>query len=95
MLFRSAKASKAEKTVPPPAPAPVKAKLNYKDQRELEGLPAKIEALEKEQANINALLADGKIFQTDPKRGNEISKRSADLDVLIHDAMARWEVLGG
>ena len=91
----TANAPKAEKTVPPSAPAPVKAKLNYKDQRELDGLPAKIELLEKEQAAINALLVDGKIFQSDPKRANEISKRSADLDVLIHDAMARWEVLGG
>ena len=87
------KAAKPAST--PTAATPAKAKLNYKDQRELDGLPAKIEALEKEQAEINALLADGKIFQSDPKRANEISKRSGELDVLIHDAMARWEVLGG
>ena len=81
-----------------PSSAPVAAKataakLSYKDQRELDGLPAKIEALEKEQADINALLADGKIFQSDTKRANEISKRSGELDVLIHDAMARWDAL--
>ena len=91
-----ATAPKAAKPAPVATVAPAaKAKLNYKDQRELEGLPAKIETLEKEQAEINALLADGKIFQSDPKRANEISKRSGELDILIHDAMARWEVLGG
>jgi len=81
---------------PPAAAAAIvkpAAKLSYKDQRELDGLPAKIEALEKEQADINALLANGRIFQSDPKRANEVSKRSGELDVLIHDAMARWDAL--
>ncbi len=81
----------------PPAAAAVAAKpavkLSYKDQRELDSLPAKIEALEKEQADINALLADGKIFQSDPKRASEISKRSSELDAVIHDAIMRWEHL--
>jgi ATP-binding cassette subfamily F protein uup len=77
----------------PTAVARPAAKLSYKDQRELDGLPAKIEALEKEQAEINTLLADGRIFQSDPKRATEISKRLAELDVLIHDAIARWEML--
>jgi|GEM_PF-5959398 len=71
-----------------------KAKLNCKDQRELDGFPAKIETVEIEQAEINTLLADGKIFQSARRRANEISKRSGELVVLIHDAMARWEVLG-
>ncbi len=81
----------------PPAAAAVvakpAAKLSYKDQRELDGLPAKIEALEKEQNEINRLLIDGKIFQSDPKRANEVSKRLGELNTLIHDAMARWELL--
>ena len=81
-------------------PAPVvaavsKAKLNYKDQRELDGLPAKIEALEKEQAEINTLLGEGSIFQTDPKRATTLAKRASELDELVLNAMARWEVLGG
>ena len=81
-----------------PAPTPMvapaaKGKLNYKDQRELDGLPARIEALEKEQMEINALLSDGAIFQSDPKRASDISKRSGELDALIHDAMVRWEAL--
>ncbi len=77
----------------PIAPAAPKTKLSFKDQRELDGLPAKIEALEKEQATINAELADGVIFQKDPKRATEISKRSSEIDALVMEAMERWEDL--
>jgi ATP-binding cassette subfamily F protein uup len=77
----------------PIAPAAPKTKLSFKDQRELDGLPAKIEALEKEQAAINAELADGVIFQKDPKRATEISKRSSEIDALVMEAMERWEDL--
>jgi len=76
-----------------PAPAAAKTKLSFKEQRELDGLPTKIEALEKEQAEINAQLADGAIFQKDPKRATELSKRTGEIDVLVMEAMERWEVL--
>ena len=89
-----ATAPKAAKPAPVVAPV-TKPKLNYKDQRELDGLPAKIEALEKEQADINALLGEGSIFQTDPKRAATLSKRASELDELLTALMARWEVLGG
>ena len=88
------KAPKAEK-VATAAATLAKAKLNYKDQRELDGLPAKIEALEKEQTEINALLGEGSIFQTDPKKATTLAKRVSELDDLVTAAMARWEVLGG
>ena len=81
---------------PPAAPVAAKAttvKLSYKDQRELDGLPAKIEALEKEQADINTKLADGAIFQSDPKAAATLSKRTGDIDGLIVEAMDRWEQL--
>ena len=81
---------------PPAAPVAAKAttaKLSYKDQRELDGLPAKIEALEKEQADINTRLADGAIFQSDPKAAATLSKRTGDIDGLIVEAMDRWEQL--
>ena len=76
-----------------PAPAAPKTKLSFKEQRELDGLPSKIEALEKEQAEINAQLADGAIFQKDPKRATELSKRTGEIDALVMAAMERWEVL--
>ncbi len=70
-----------------------KQKLSYKEQRELDQLPAQIEALEKEQTELNSLIADGAIFRTDPKRAAEISKRTSELDDLILEAMTRWEEL--
>ena len=38
-------------------------------------LPGRIEALETEQTELNALLADGAIFQSDPKRAAEAATR--------------------
>ena len=80
---------------PPAAPVAVKpaAKLSYKDQRELDGLPAKIEALEKEQADINERLADGAIFQKDAKGAAALAKRVSEIDELVMNAMERWETL--
>ena len=40
-------------------------KLTNKEQKELDTLPAKIEALEKEQASVAALLADPTFYQKD------------------------------
>ena len=68
-------------------------KLSYKDQRELDGLPAKIEALEKEQAHINEKLADGAIFQKDGKGAAALVKRVSEIDELVMNAMERWEAL--
>ena len=81
---------------PPAAPVVAKAtatKLSYKDQRELDGLPAKIEVLEKEQADINQKLADGVIFQKDPKGAAALAKRASEIDELVMAAMERWEAL--
>ncbi len=83
---------------PPAAPvvaAKPAAKLSYKDQRELDGLPAKIEALEKEQTDINKTLADGAIFQKEPKGAAALAKRASEIDDLLLVAMERWEALGG
>ena len=38
-------------------------KLSYKEQRELEALPEKIEALEAEQARLHAATSDPKFYQ--------------------------------
>ncbi len=82
------------KTLPaPPTGVSQKQKLNFKDQRELDGLPAKIEALEKEQAELNALIADGSLFQTDSKRATAASQRIGTIDELVMAAMTRWEEL--
>ena len=74
-------------------PTKARAKLCYKEQRELDALPGRIEALETEQTELNTLLADGAIFQSDPKRAAEAAKRVGELDELIFAAMEQWEAL--
>lgn len=92
----------AAATPAPPAPktadttaAPAKKKLGYKDQRELEALPAKIDALEHEQKAILAELAAGTVYRDDPKRAAELAERSARIEDELMAALERWEALGG
>ncbi|MDV2487500.1 ATP-binding cassette domain-containing protein [Acinetobacter johnsonii] len=82
-------AAKAEANA---APAK-KAKLSYKDQRALEQLPAEMEALEKEQAEINALLADGSLFISDADKAMTLSNRLTEIDELLLEKLERWEEL--
>jgi ATP-binding cassette subfamily F protein uup len=74
------------------APTPSR-KLSYKEQRELDELPGRIESLEKEQADARAQLADGSIYQRDPGLAQQLLKRDAEIDDLLLTAMERWEVL--
>ena len=79
----------------PPAPPPAKKKLSYKDQRELEALPQRIETLEAEQKAIAAELADGSLYSRDAQRAADLTSRSAQIDDDLLAAMERWETLGG
>jgi ATP-binding cassette subfamily F protein uup len=69
--------------------------LSFKEQRELDLLPAKLEQLEAEIAKRTAAMNDPKYFQQDAAaitRGNEeLAKVQAELDT----AFARWEELEG
>jgi ABC transport system ATP-binding/permease protein len=91
-------ASSAKGTAPAPAPvaAPVAKprKLSYKDQRELDGLPARIEAMEAEQKALSALLADASVYTSDPARAAQAQARHAALDDELLAALERWESLG-
>ena len=75
--------------------APAKArKLSFKEQRELDSLPAQIAALEFEQQGIHEALADGGLFSSDNARALELSARNAQIDDALLAALERWEVLG-
>ncbi len=71
------------------------AKLSYKEQRELDGLPKVIEALELEQKKIGIALAEGSIYRTDPKGATAMQIRNSTIDDELLTAMERWETLGG
>jgi ATP-binding cassette subfamily F protein uup len=78
---------------PAPAAAP-KRKLGFKEQRELEALPARIEALEQEQKAIQAELSAGTVYRDDPARATELAQRSEAIEEELMEALERWESLG-
>ena len=70
-----------------------KKKLSYKDQRELDALPALIDALEQEQADIRARLADGTLYQTDLDQAVALQARDGVIEEELMTALERWESL--
>ena len=80
---------------PAPAPAARARKLGYKDQRELDALPARIEALEAEQRELSALLAGADIYRSgDASRLAQVQARYAAIEDELMAALERWEALG-
>ncbi|MEY2618484.1 MAG: hypothetical protein RL522_1486 [Pseudomonadota bacterium] len=71
-----------------------KKKLSYKEQRELDALPALIETLEQEQKGIQDELADGSLYRTDGARATQLAERSAQIEDELMSALERWEQLG-
>ena len=86
-----------------PAPAPVaaapkpksaSARLSYKEQRELEELPARIEALETEQAKLETQLNDPATYKDKSLDVTAMSARLEALPAEIERLFARWDALG-
>jgi len=75
--------------------APQRRKLSYKEQREREALPARMAALEAEQADIDRQLAGGNLYATDPARATELARRHAEVEEAWMAAAERLEELGG
>jgi ABC transport system ATP-binding/permease protein len=77
-----------------PAP-PVRRKLGYKEQRELEQLPALIQGLEAEIAKMTSAMTDPAFFRQDPGRIAAAGTAIADKERALQAAYARWESLEG
>lgn len=98
-MAEAAQAKSTPKEEPKPArtEAPVssspKKKLSYKEQRELEALPATIASLEAEQKQIQDALADGTLFATDNAKAVAMHQRDAEIDEALMEALERWTSL--
>ncbi|TCT23456.1 ATP-binding cassette domain-containing protein [Thermomonas haemolytica] len=87
----------ATPSAPPPAPAeaPARKKLSYKDQRELEQLPGRIEQLETEIAARTAAMQDPAFYRQDGAAQQQANAALARLQAELDAAYARWEALDG
>jgi ATP-binding cassette subfamily F protein uup len=85
---------KAAPPPPPPTPKAKSGRLSYKEQQELEGLPARIEALEAEQVALEAKLADPATYKSRPPELPAWNARLEQLPGEIEALYARWDELG-
>jgi len=100
-------AAGAPKPAPAPvaAPAPATAeaasaattaprrKLSYKEQRELDELPGRIDALETEQKALAEAMAGTDLYTRTPERIAEVHARHAQIDEALLELLDRWETL--
>jgi len=75
------------------APAGAPRKLSYKEARELEDLPSRIEALEAEQKTLGERLASVDLYTTEPQRAGELNARYAQIEEELMNCLERWETL--
>jgi ABC transport system ATP-binding/permease protein len=68
-------------------------KFLNRERWELEAIPAEIEKLESEAAQITAQLADPKTYQENASEISTLEKRLAELEAASNKKFARWEEL--
>ncbi len=69
------------------------AKLSWKEARELEELPARLEALEQEQKTLAERLADPALYQDRSIDVRALNARHDAIDAELTRLLARWEEL--
>jgi ATP-binding cassette subfamily F protein uup len=68
-------------------------KLSSNEKKELESLPALIDTLESEQADINQRLTDADIYREQPELVKTLQSRLSAIEIEIEEKLARWEAL--
>jgi len=68
-------------------------KLAYKEQRELDGLPAQIEQLESEKSEIEERFCDPDYFTRDGEAFLKDQGRLSELESELSDCYERWDEL--
>ncbi|HUQ09005.1 MAG TPA: ATP-binding cassette domain-containing protein [Steroidobacteraceae bacterium] len=82
-----------EKPVLTPEIAPAvtsKRKLSYKEQRELDSLPAEIEKMEAEQQALTQKMCGPDYHRTAPDEMHRDAERAVELEALLSERMERW-----
>ena len=74
-------------------PLEAKRKLSYKDARELEQLPARIESLETQIGELSAAMQSPEFYRQDAATITATNTQLAELQVQLDAAYARWQAL--
>jgi ATP-binding cassette subfamily F protein uup len=75
------------------AAPPRKAKLSFNESRELEALPARLDALETEQRALAEKLADPALYQDRSADPKALAARHAAIEAELEALLVRWEAL--
>ncbi|MBK6393959.1 MAG: ATP-binding cassette domain-containing protein [Betaproteobacteria bacterium] len=78
---------------PSPASPPARVKLSFKEQRELESLPAELEALEREQHEITARMCAPDYHRQGPDVAKRDRQRAEEVEHLLAEKFERWAAL--
>ena len=70
-------------------------KLSFKEKKELERLPAKIESLEDEQARLHETVNETGFYQKPREETEAVLARLDEIDASLATHYARWESLEG
>jgi len=70
-----------------------KAKLSYKETRELESLPKEIAALEAEQQALAAKMHAPEYYKQAAQVLRQDQRRNGEIETLLHGKLERWETL--
>jgi ATP-binding cassette subfamily F protein uup len=82
-----------DKAQAPKATTPSRRKLSFKERRELEELPSRIESMEEEQTQWHACLADPVFFRKPKAEVTKATERSEALASELEVAYRRWAEL--
>jgi ATP-binding cassette subfamily F protein uup len=78
---------------PESADKPKPKKLSFKEQKELQALPVRIEALEAEQQSLHDAMADPAFFRQEGAKIAEATARLTVIQTELADAYERWGAL--
>jgi len=91
----TAKAKKAKSPKPARDKTPKARKLSWKEERELEALPARLEESESERDALHEKLADPELYKEAAAKVTEIKERLDALETELTGLYERWEELEG
>lgn len=91
-LEKKEEVAKPKTVIPEPKKAPAPKKLSYKDQKDLETLPGRIEKMETEIGELQVQL-DSEEVGKDAQRALELYRKMGEMQAQLESLYARWQSL--